>query len=126
EPRDVDFISTETVNVASLFAAYATKGFRGGFEFDNKWVSQNNEYDENSNIICVYGTYKTNDKLSVLARFDHVDMDTSIKDNGIGAVIVGVHYNAGDGIRIAPAFMMMIPEDGDAEKSFVVNFQFKF
>ncbi|MBC8467215.1 MAG: hypothetical protein H8D58_01350 [Candidatus Marinimicrobia bacterium] len=126
EPRDVDFISTETVNVASLFAAYATKGFRGGFEFDNKWVSQNNEYDENSNIICVYGTYKTNDKLSVLARFDHVDMDTSIKDNGIGAVIVGVHYNAGKGILIAPILKLTAYENGGVENSIVVNFQFKF
>ncbi|MDC0480304.1 OprO/OprP family phosphate-selective porin [bacterium] len=126
EPRDIDLISTETVNVLSLFAAYAGKGFRGGFEFDNKWVFQEKEYDENSNIICVYGTYKINDKLSALARFDHIDMFTSIRDNGIGAIISGVHYKAEKGLSIAPTIRLKAHENGEVENLFVVNFQFKF
>jgi hypothetical protein len=53
-------------------------------------------------------------------------MDTSIKDNGIGAVIVGVHYNAGKGILIAPILKLTAYENGGVENSIVVNFQFKF
>jgi hypothetical protein len=126
EPSDVDSTSIENINVTGLFAGYAGKGFRCGFEFDNRWVFQENEFDENSNIISVYGTYQLNDKLSILARLDQVDTDISSDGGGVQAIIAGVHYSAAKGLTIAPTVRTTIPEGGDAENSIVLNFQFNF
>ena len=126
EPSDVDSTSIENINVTGLFAGYAGKGFRCGFEFDNRWVFQENEFDENSNIISVYGTYQLNDKLSILARLDQVDTDISSDGGGVQAIIAGVHYSAAKDLTIAPTVRTTIPEGGDAENSIVLNFQFKF
>ena len=126
EPSDVDSTSIENINVTGLFAGYAGKGFRCGFEFDNRWVFQENEFDENSNIISVYGTYQLNDKLSILARLDQVDTDISSDGGGVQAIIAGVHHSAAKGLTIAPTVRTTIPEGRDAENSIVLNFQFKF
>ena len=126
EPSDVDSTSIENINVTGLFAGYAGKGFRCGFEFDNRWVFQENEFDENSNIISVYGTYQLNDKLSILARLDQVDTDISSDGGGVQAIIAGVHYNAAKGLTIAPTVRVKTPEEGESENSIVLNFQFNF
>tara|TARA_B100000315_G_scaffold126813_1_gene116595 strand:+ start:2862 stop:3821 length:960 start_codon:yes stop_codon:yes gene_type:complete len=126
EPYDVvdenrEVISTENTNVMGLFAGYAGKGFRGGLEYDVK-----TQDDVSGKIICAYGTYKLNDKLSILARLDQVDANTSADNDGAQAVISGIHYATDKGLTIAPTFRMTSPEDRDAEKSIVVNFQFNF
>ena len=126
EPSDVDSTSIENINVTGLFAGYAGKGFRCGFEFDNRWVFQENEFDENSNIISVYGTYQLNDKLSILARLDQVDTDISSDGGGVQAIIAGVHYSAAKGLTIAPTVRVKTPEEGESENSIVLNFQFNF
>lgn len=121
EPYDVDSVTTENTNVMGTFAGYAGSGFRGGMEFDTK--QQN---DLTSQIICIYGTYKMSDKLSLLARIDRVDANTSVDEDGIRAIIAGVHYSVDKGLTVAPIFRMTNPEGGEAENSIVVNFQFKF
>ena len=126
EPYDVvdanrEVVSTENTNVMGLFAGYAGKGFRGGLEYDVK-----TQDDVSGQIICAYGTYKLNDKLSILARLDQVDANTSADNDGAQAVIAGIHYAADKGLTIAPTFRMTSPEDRDVEKSIVVNFQFNF
>ncbi len=126
EPSDVDSTSIENINVTGLFAGYAGKGFRCGIEFDNRWVFQENEFDENSNIISVYGTYQLNDKLSILARLDQVDANTSKDSDGIQAIIAGIHYIAAKGLTIAPTVRVKAPEEGESENSIVLNFQFDF
>ena len=77
-------------------------------------------------IISAYGTYKLNDKLSIFARLDQVDTDTSKNDDGVQAIIAGVHYSAAKGLTIAPTVRARAPEEGDSERSIVLNFQFKF
>ena len=111
----------ENTNVIGTFAGYAGSGFRGGVEFDTR--QQN---DLTSQIICIYGTYKISDKLSLLARIDQVDANTSVDEGGIQAIVAGVHYFVDKGFTVAPTFRMTNPEDGEAENSIVVNFQFKF
>ena len=71
-------------------------------------------------------TYKLNDKLSILARLDQVDTDTSKNDDGAQAIIAGVHYSVAKGLTIAPTIRVRGPEEGDSENSIVLNFQFKF
>ena len=119
EPYDIDSVTIENTNVMGTFAGYAGSGFRGGVEFDTR--QQN---DLTSQIICIYGTYKTSDKLSLLARIDQVDANTSVDRDGIRAIIAGVHYFVDKGFTVAPTFRMTNPEDGEAENSIVVNFQF--
>ena len=121
EPYDIDSITSENTNVMGGFVGYAGSGFRGGVEFDTK--QQN---DLTSQIICIYGTYKISDKLSLLARIDQVDANTSVDEGGIQAIVAGVHYFVDNGFTVAPTFRMTTPEDGEAENSIVVNFQFKF
>ena len=121
EPYDLDSVTIENTNVMGTFAGYAGSGFRGGVEFDTR--QQN---DLTSQIICIYGTYKMSDKLSLLARIDQVDANTSVDRDGIRAIIAGVHYFVDKGFTVAPTFRMTTPEDGEAENSIVVNFQFKF
>ena len=77
-------------------------------------------------IICLYGTYKITEKVSLLARLDRVDRNTSADEDGIQAIIAGVHYTLEKGMTIAPTFRMTIPEGEKAENSIVVNFQFQF
>jgi len=121
EPYDIDSVTIENTNVMGTFAGYAGSGFRGGVEFDTR--QQN---DLTSQIICIYGTYKMSDKLSLLARIDQVDANTSVDRDGIRAIIAGVHYFVDKGFTVAPTFRMTNPEDGEAENSIVVNFQFTF
>ena len=121
EPYDIDSISTENTSVMGTFAGYSGLGFRGGLEFDLK--QQN---DLTSQIICLYGTHKISDRLSLLARLDQVDGNTSVDKDGIQAFIAGVNYTLEKGLTIAPTFRMTIPEGEKAENTLVVNFQFKF
>jgi hypothetical protein len=121
EPYDIDSVTTSNTNIVGIFAGYAGTGFRGGFEFDTKTRD-----DMSGQIISAYGTYKLNDKLSIFARLDQADTDTSKNDDGVQAIIAGVHYNAAKGLTIAPTVRVRAPEEGDSENSIVLNFQFKF
>ncbi len=121
EPHDLDSTTTANTNVMGIFAGYGRTGFRGGLEFDTK--QQN---DITSQIICVYGTYKISNKLSLLARLDQVEGNTSVKEDGIQAIIAGVHYGLEKGLTVAPTFRMTTREGGETENAIVVNFQFQF
>ena len=121
EPYDKDSLSIENTNVMGIFAGYARNGFRGGFEFDTK-----NQEDVSGQIFCIYSTYKINDKLSILARLDQVDENITENNDGVRAIIAGVHYRAAKGLTIAPTFRIKTPGDGESENSIVLNFQFKF
>ena len=121
EPYDIDSSATENTNVMGIFAGYARSGFRGGLEFDTK---QKN--DITSQIICIYGTYKISEKLSLLTRIDQIEANTSVDEDGIQAFIAGVHYNLEKGLTIAPTFRMIKSETGETESAIVVNFQFQF
>ena len=121
EPYDRDSLTTENTYVTGIFAGYAGNGFRGGFEFDTK-----TQEDVSGQIFCIYATYKINDKLSILARLDQVDANTSKDSDGIQAIIAGIHYIAAKGLTIAPTVRVKVPEEGDSENSIVLNFQFDF
>ena len=121
EPYDIDFNTTVNTIVMGIFTGYGGPGFRGGLEFDTK--QQN---DITSQIICVYGTYKISNKLSLLARLDQVDANISINNDGIQALIAGVHYGLEKGLTVAPIFRMTTQEGGKTDNAIVVNFQFKF
>jgi len=121
EPYDKDSLTTENTNVIGIFAGYAGNGFIGGFEFDTK-----TQKGVSGKIISAYGTYKLNDKLSILARLDQVDAKKSKDSDGVQAIIAGVHYNAAKGLTIAPTVRVRAPEEGDSENSIVLNFQFNF
>ena len=121
EPYDIDSTTTANTKVMGIFAGYGGPGFRGGLEFDTK--QQN---DITSQIICVYGTYKISNKISLLARLDQVEGNTSVKEDGIQAIIAGVHYGLEKGLTVAPTFRMTTPKCGETENAIVVNFQFQF
>ena len=121
EPYDVDDSRTENINVVGVFGGYAGLGFRGGVEFDTK---KNGE--TMGQIISLYGTYAISDKISFLAKVDQVDENTSVDKDGIQAIILGLHYDLGEGTIVAPTFRMTTPENGDPDNSIVVNFEFKF
>jgi len=121
EPYDKDSPNTENTYVSGIFAGYASNGFRGGYEFDTK-----TQDDVSGQIISAYGTYKINDKLSVLARLDKADPNNSKDGDEVRAIIAGVHYSAAKGLTIAPTVRVKAQEEGESEKSIVLNFEFKF
>ena len=121
EPYDIDSVITENTNVVGTFAGYRGSGFRGGLEFDTK--QQN---DITSQIICVYGTYKISDRLSLLLRLDQVDVNKSVNKDGIQVFIAGVHYGLEKGLTVAPTFRTTIQEGRKTENAIVVSFQFQF
>jgi hypothetical protein len=121
EPYDKDSPNTENTYVSGIFAGYASNGFRGGYEFDTK-----TQEDVSGQIISAYGTYKINDKLSVLARLDKADPNNSKDGDEVRAIIAGVHYSAAKGLTIAPTVRVRAQEEGDSENSIVLNFEFKF
>ena len=121
EPYDMDSVTTSNSNVMGLFAGYAVNGFRGGFEYDSKTIGELSEQ-----IISAYGTYKLNDKWSILGRFDQYDEDTSVDNDVIRAIIAGIHFKVEKGLTISPTLRMTTLEGGDTKNAIVVNFQFKF
>jgi len=121
EPYDKDSLKTENTNVSGIFAGYAGNGFRGGLEFDTK-----TREDVSGQILCIYATYKINDKLSILARLDKADYNISKDSDGIQVIIAGIHYIAAKGLTIAPTVRVKAPEEGESENSIVLNFQFDF
>ena len=121
EPYDMDSVTTSNSNVMGLFAGYAVNGFRGGFEYDSKTIGELSEQ-----IISAYGTYKLNDKWSILGRFDQYDEDTSVDNDVIRAFIAGIHFKVEKGLTISPTLRMTTLEGGDTKNAIVVNFQFKF
>ena len=121
EPYDKDSLNTENTYVSGIFAGYASNGFRGGYEFDTK-----TQEDVSGQIISAYGTYKINDKLSVLARLDKADPNKSKDGDEVRAIIAGVHYSAAKGLTIAPTVRVKVQEEGDSKNSIVLNFKFKF
>jgi len=121
EPYDMDSVTTSNSNVMGLFAGYAVNGFRGGFEYDSKTIGELSEQ-----INSAYGTYKLNDKWSILGRFDQHDEDTSVDNDVIRAIIAGIHFKVEKGLTISPTLRMTTLEGGDTENAIVVNFQFKF
>jgi hypothetical protein len=114
ELYDKDSLTTKNTNVMGIFSDYAGNGFRGGFEFETK-----TQDDVSGQIRGAH-----NAKLSILARLDQVDTDTSKNDDGAQAIIAGVHYSVAKGLTIAPTIRVRVPEEGDSENSIVLNFQF--
>ena len=88
-------------------------GFRVGFEFDSRTIGKLTDQ-----INSAYGTYKFNDKFSILGRLDKYESEK--------ATIVGIHYSTEKTLTIAPTYKTLTPEEGDSENSIVLNFQFKF
>jgi hypothetical protein len=113
EPYDKDSLTTENTNVVGIFAGYAGNGFRVGFEFDSRTIGKLTDQ-----INSAYGTYKFNDKFSILGRLDKYESEK--------ATIVGIHYSTEKTLTIAPTYKTLTPEEGDSENSIVLNFQFKF
>ena len=118
---DSILITVENSSVFGLFSGYSGHKIRVGFEFDKKGIK-----GQNSHIISSYGTANISDKISILGRFDQFDADTDFEGGLEQSIIAGVHYNAENGLTIAPTLRIIKPEDGDAENSIEVNFQFKF
>lgn len=121
EPYDRDSLNTENTNISGIFAGYAGYGFRGGCEFDTK-----TQDGMSGQITSAYGTYRINDKLSVLGRLDKADPNKSKDGDGVQAIIAGIHYSAAKGLTIAPTVRVKAREEGDSENSIVLNFEFKF
>ena len=122
EPYDINENKTETVNVMGLFGGYAGFGFRGGIELDTKKI----DADIMGKILSLYGTYSISESLSILARYDQVDIDTSSSGDGIQAIILGLHYRLGQGIIVAPTLRTTTPENGESVNTFILNFEFNF
>jgi len=120
-PEDSTMISLESSGVLGLFGGYSGNGIRAGLEYDKKGIK-----GQNSQIISAYATVKVLDKISILGRFDQFDANTDFDGGLEQSIIAGVHYNAENGLTIAPTLRITRPEEGDTENSIVVNFQFKF
>jgi len=121
EPYEVNDSNTENINVMSIFAGYSGLGFRGGLEFNTK-------KDENitEQIVSIYGTYKVLNKTSLLGRLDQVGLNTSNSEDGLQAVIVGLHHSLAKGVIIAPTIRIRKPDQGDTDYLFIMNFELKF
>jgi len=113
EPYDKDSLATENTNVMGIFAGYAGNGFRGGFEYDSRTIGELSD-----RINSVYGTYRFNEKFSILGRLDKYESEKT--------TIVGIHYSTEKPLTIAPIYRTTTPEEGESENSIVLNFQFDF
>jgi len=120
EPYEDDTDGTsKRSHVLGIFSGYAGRGFRGGFEVDFK---EQNEVL--ATIIGIYGTYKVNDKLSILSRY----VDKGEKGEGSEtSIITGIHYSLTKGLIVAPTFRAFkVVGDEKYEKTLVINFQYMF
>lgn len=117
--------TTETGSTLVIggFGGFASGGLRVGAEYAMK--SEKMEADKGAQILSVYGNYKVSKNLSGFGRFDLVDPDTDTDADGHNYLILGLNYQPEKVFYIAPNVKMKMPETGDAETTYQVNFRFK-
>ena len=86
EPYDEDSLNTENTNVMGIFAGYAGNGFRGGFEYDSRTIGELSD-----RINSVYGTYRFNEKFSILGRLDKYESE----EFGLEKILIPTTFGTG-------------------------------
>ena len=127
EPYDSKIDDNEnTVENKILMGAYggfAKNGLRIGGEFD---VYTDDGSDISKQIIAGYASYKLSDKFEGLIYVDMYDPNTSINKDGNTDMILGINCRPEKGLTITPNIRISNPEEGDSNKKFMLNFEFKF
>ncbi len=111
-----------STQVLGAFGGFAAGPLKVGGEF--AMLNSSMDTDKSANLLSVYGNYKIGDNLSGFGRFDLVDPDSGTDADGFNYLILGVNYQIEKVLNIAPTLKMKIPETGDAETVFQVNFRF--
>jgi hypothetical protein len=105
------------------FGGFVFGGMRVGAELAMK--SEKMDTDKGGQLFSVYGNYKLSKNLSGFARFDLVDPDADTDADAHNYLVLGLNYQPEKAFHIAPNVKMKMPETGDAETTYQVNFRFK-
>ena len=116
-------VETGNTLIIGGFGGFIAGGLRTGAEFALK--SEKMESNTSAQLLSLYGNYKINKKLSGFGRFDLVDPDSDTDSDGYNYLIIGLNYQPEKVFYIAPNVKMKMPETGDAETTYQVNFRFK-
>ncbi len=111
-----------STQVLGGFGGFASGPLRFGGEF--ALLNSSLDTDKSANLLSVYGNYKIGDNLSGFGRFDLVDPDSDTDADGFNYLILGVNYQIEKALNIAPTLKMKMPEIGDTEIVYQVNFRF--
>ena len=123
EPYDHESGETKNKTLMAFYGGYAGNGLRIGGEFD---IHTDDGTDITQQIIAGYASYKISDKLEGLIYVDMYDPNTSIENDGNTDLIIGANYQPEKGLTITPNLRISNPDEGGAERLFMMNFEFKF
>ena len=109
--------------VMGAFAAIVAGPIRVGGEFAMESMDMDGK--TSANLLSVYGNYKINKMISGFGRFDLVDPDVDMDDDGYNYLIIGADYHPGKVFHMAPNVKIKSPESGDSESIYQLSFRFK-
>lgn len=115
--------SRETKTVVGVFAGWRKGKIRIGGEYD---LFRDGGLNIDQQIVSVYAAFGLQKNLNAFLRFDQWDPGRAVGKDGESYIIAGVDYLVDKGFYIAPNFRLVQPQNGDAVKMFMVNFQIKF
>ena len=126
EPKDYDLVdgSSTTTETGSTIVLAAYGGWaQGPLKLGAEFASLNQELESSmsSNLVSAYGDFMLRDNLSVFGRFDMYTDDAASN----AYTVFGVNFSVEKGLYIAPNIQVDMPDGGDAEMTYRVNFRFK-
>ena len=124
EGLDYGTESTGSSLVIGGFAGMVAGPATIGAEYNMKTVSKATK--SISNIVSAYGRIKAMKGTELFVRVDHSDPDTDIDQDAVTYLIAGGVYQPAKGLTIAPNVRVELPELGDEELIYYLNFQFKY
>jgi hypothetical protein len=118
EPYHPENGIVETKIITGLFGGYASGSIRIGAE-----VTQlNDSYFESAiKILSGYGNYSINDKLSLFARFDNLNNNSTMSNY----LIVGIAISPEKGLKIMPNIRRASSTNSKNIVNYNLNFEFK-
>ncbi len=124
EGVDYGSYSTGTSLVVGGFGGIMAGPALIGAEYSTKIVSMATE--TTGSILSTYGRVKAMKTSEAFIRIDYTDPDTDNAGDAHTYIIVGGVFKPVEGFTIAPNFRVEVPEVGEEELSYFLNFQFKY
>lgn len=110
--------------VVGGFAGFAVGPAVIGAEYSERRVSAATETI--SYIMSTYGRIGMNEEIELFLRADHMDPNADQTEDADTYIIAGGIYNLVEGLTLAPNLRFELSQSGQEDRSYFLNFQFKY
>jgi hypothetical protein len=112
--KNKDDETLENQSILALFAAYQTKIFSIGAEYN---MLTNHKYVKDNNIsgISLYSTYKASKTVKFFARYDKMQSENDWNTSNDGSTLIaGMEYSPVKNLKIAPNYQLFTNDADDS------------